>query len=136
MPRRLTHDEAAGRLRALGYEALEYYPGSVAPWRAKHLECGQEVRVSLVPLQRGHTPRGSCPCAEAERADAEERARNTAVNARAEGVVATMIQLGWEPLVPYPGSHKPWHCRCVDCGAEGGSVGPQCPFQYRTLQTV
>lgn len=119
MPRRLTHEEASERLLTLGYEALEEYPGSMSLWRAKHLECGQEVKVSLAPLQRGHTPRGSCPCAEAKRADAETRSRNTSIEGRADSAAATMVEAGWEPLEPYPGSHKPWRCRCVDCGTEG-----------------
>ena len=29
-----------------------------------------------------------------------------------------MIEAGLQPLVPYPGSGKPWLCRCRQCGEE------------------
>ena len=29
-----------------------------------------------------------------------------------------MLDAGLEPLEPYPGSHTPWPCRCLVCGAE------------------
>jgi hypothetical protein len=31
----------------------------------------------------------------------------------AEGV---MLAAGFEPLTPYPGSLRPWDCRCLKCG--------------------
>jgi hypothetical protein len=35
-----------------------------------------------------------------------------------EAAAVTMIENGLEPLEPYPGSGRPWRCRCLRCGAE------------------
>jgi hypothetical protein len=35
-----------------------------------------------------------------------------------ETAALTMIKSGLEPLEQYPGSAKPWRCRCLHCGAE------------------
>ena len=31
---------------------------------------------------------------------------------------AAMRERGAEPLEEYPGAHKKWHCRCMECGAD------------------
>jgi formylmethanofuran dehydrogenase subunit E len=33
-----------------------------------------------------------------------------------------MRAAGVEPLVPYPGAHQPWRCRCLTCGNEGSPI--------------
>lgn len=93
----------------------------MSPWRAVHLECGNTVTLRLDPVLRGHAPRDSCPCYLARRVAAEERAQITRAAANAERATAEMIAAGWQPLEPYPGSHKAWRSRCIDCGTEGTS---------------
>lgn len=54
---RLDPHEAEDRLRRAGLEALEPYPGSSKPWRARHLQCGRVVTPTLANVQAG---RGLC----------------------------------------------------------------------------
>ncbi|BCN78913.1 hypothetical protein [Prescottella equi] len=35
-----------------------------------------------------------------------------------ESTAAEMTAAGLQPLVPHPGSDKPWRCRCMNCGRE------------------
>lgn len=119
MPDRLTDEAAIARLLQNGYAAQEEYPGSTTAWRARHMKCGQEVTVRLDQVSRGHMPRDSCRCYLKRRAAAEERAKSTRATENAVKAVAGMAAAGWQPLEPYPGSHNPWRCRCMDCGPEG-----------------
>lgn len=119
MPIAVSNLVAAERLMACGYEAAEVYPGGVTKaWRAVHLACGTEVVLRLDPVERGHMPRNSCSCYAVKRADAERRAQATRSAANSRLALIGMREAGWEPLEPYPGSHNPWRCRCVDCGSE------------------
>lgn len=106
------------RLLERGYEAVEDYPGSTSLWRAVHLECGQEVTLRLDRVVRGHAPRDACPCYTAKRVAAEQRTQSTKAATNAAKAAAGMSAAGWEPLEPYPGSHKGWRSRCMDCGSE------------------
>jgi hypothetical protein len=96
---RLTPERAEERLRAVGFEPLETYPGrSDASWQVRCLACKKPRQTRLSNLARTV----GCPCVEKrEKAEAELRAA------------------GYEPLDPYPGMHrKPWRSRCTTCGAE------------------
>lgn len=35
-----------------------------------------------------------------------------------EGAVKAMLERGAQPLEPFPGTQKPWRCRCLTCGEE------------------
>ncbi len=36
----------------------------------------------------------------------------------AEDAISLMLEAKLQPLVPYPGSQKPWKCKCLRCGKE------------------
>lgn len=117
MPARLTNETAVSRLLELGYEAIEDYPGGSKPWRAKHLNCGEDVTLTWNRAYAGDFPRCSCRLVETAMSHAGAAVRRMAANAPA--AVERMRAAGWEPLEPYPGSHEQWRCRCMDCGSEG-----------------
>ncbi|MFH8395765.1 hypothetical protein [Streptomyces sp. NPDC018036] len=90
-------------MRATGLEPLEPYPGSSAPWRCRHTECGREVTPRLSNVTKGQ--RGCVYCSGRARLDPEAAA-------------GVMRAAGLEPLEPYPGSDRKWRCRHVACGRE------------------
>ena len=49
----LTHEEAAARMREAGWEPLEPYTRSAAPWRCVHLACGQESTPQAANIRNG-----------------------------------------------------------------------------------
>ena len=76
------------------------YPGRGKPWPGVCLRCGQPVKPRLGGIKSGQ---GACVyCAKV--------AVDTAV---AEG---RMLAAGLQPLVPFPGSSKPWLGTCLSCG--------------------
>jgi hypothetical protein len=93
-------EEAKAVMRAAGLEPLEPYTRSHAPWRCRCRTCGREVSPRYETIQRG----GGCGFCAGMAVDPEEAA-------------SVMRAAGLEPLVPYPGSHKPWRCRHT-CGLE------------------
>ena len=81
-----------------GLEPQEKYPGSRAPWRVKHINCGRIFKVEYANIRKA----GSCRyCA--------------GVAVIPKEATAVMKTLGLSPLVAYPGAKKPWKCRCVVC---------------------
>jgi hypothetical protein len=100
--RALDMSEVADLMAAAGLEPLEDFPGSVAPWRCRCMECGREVRARHVNLSRGHA---GCPFCSGARTDPKE-------------AFEVMLLSGVTPLVPFPGTNRPWLCRCEVCGRE------------------
>lgn len=94
-------DELAAEslLRQHGLEPLERYPGVQVPWRCLCLRCGRETTKRWNDVKNGVSGCKFC----ARRAVTEV------------DVVAAMHAVGLEPLDPYPGSNKPWRCRCLTC---------------------
>lgn len=99
MPSRLDADAAAKIMQAAGVEPIEPYPGGSVPWRCRCTTCGHEVSPSLSNVRGGHNACVFCSGRAVHPDDA----------------AAVMRAAGLEPLGPYPGSHKPWRCRCTQC---------------------
>lgn len=110
MPRRLTEEAAAARMRAAGAEPLESYPGADEPWSCVCLNCGASVRPRLSSLGGSN---GQGPCKPCGRLRANAKAMTDPASAEAE-----MLAKGLQPLCPFPGSNRPWRCLCLRCGAE------------------
>ena len=86
----------------LGVEPIEPYPNSQSPWRCRCLACGHEVTPQLGNVRAGHAACGYCAGTKVDPVAAE----------------AVMRAAGFIPLEPYPGSGRPWRCRCDRCGNE------------------
>lgn len=97
-------EEAAGEMRAAGFEPLEPYPGRTTDrWRCR-CRCGNEVMTRLSSARSGTT--GCKKCA---------RSGGRIDPAAAAGEVHAA---GFEPLESYPGKTTDrWRCRCR-CGAD------------------
>ncbi|WP_328508344.1 hypothetical protein OG981_53490 [Streptomyces mirabilis] len=94
---------AAAVMLSWGWEPLEDYPGAGKPWPARCVHCGVIKPKKLSHVQKG---RGGCTnCA--GRDVTNETARKL------------MIEADLVPLVDYPGSLRPWLCRCMCCNRVG-----------------
>ncbi len=105
---RITPLSARMELAGFGYAPLEEYPGiTTAKWKARHLECGNEVSIRLHVLRQG---RGCCmPCGAKKHGSTRSLDPGKAFEA--------MLSANLEPLEPYPGSvGKAWKSRCLVCG--------------------
>lgn len=100
--RRLRDDEALAIMREGGFEPIGPYPGAHAKWPSRCLSVGHEVTPRVVDVRRGV---GCAMCYG---------------NVRTDGAVAVavMLEAGYEPLEPYPGSTAPWRSRCLVAGHE------------------
>ena len=108
---RLDPEAAAAAMRAAGLEPLETYPGAGTPWRCQCTNCGRQVTPRYDDVHGGHGGHVGCKwCAWQATAVSQRMSHETAA--------VTMIENGLEPLEPYPGSDRPWRCRCLRCGAE------------------
>lgn len=105
---RLDHDTAAKVMQDAGLQPLEPYPGTNnAPWRCRHIECGDEVSPSYASIQQGQ---GGCkPCH-------QRRLARRYKMPEAEAA-AIMRSAGFEPDIPYPGrNHAAWPATHMACG--------------------
>jgi hypothetical protein len=101
---------AVEQMRAGGFEPLVPYPGRAnTAWPCRCMECGTVGRPRLNNVRN----RGS-GC----RVCRNKAVRAAQVAAKAPEALATMRKAGFEPLEDYPGSVKPWRCRCTHCGKE------------------
>lgn len=108
--RRIPPEVAEARVRELGYEPLEPYPGSNKfPWLMRHLECGDEVTPTYNGIAGGK--QGGClRCG-------RERTRQ-ALMLDALWTVEQVRGRAAEPLEPYPGVDKHWRISCLLCEQE------------------
>jgi hypothetical protein len=111
-------------MRAAGFDPLEPYPGNAhRQWRCVCKQCGGESSPALHSVRRGT----GC--------------RFCARRLAADEAVTTMRAACFEPLEPYPGSKKPWRCRCTTCGNESSphlssvSKGSRCRYCARKGRT-
>lgn len=95
-------DEAAAvaDMQARGLEPLEPYTSVMTPWRSQCTVCGAESSPLLNNIRRGH---GGCGRCAGNRPDPD-------------AAVTRMKAAGLNPLIPYPGRHRPWLSRCETCG--------------------
>jgi hypothetical protein len=104
------HDvqSAVAIMQSAGLEPLEPYPGAVhKPWKCRCERCGRSVTPRLSGIKRGT---GGCKYCGWDDASAAQHLDN-------ELVTEAMTQAGLEPLEPYPGLHRPWKSRCVECSS-------------------
>lgn len=99
--------EAERIMRAAGCIPLVPYPGSSVPWQCMHGPCGEEIAPLFSNVQKRGTACRKCG------AVARGVTRRAGLAASA---VATMRAAGFEPLVPYPGSDRPWRSLHESCG--------------------
>lgn len=95
-------DVAVADLQAAGFDPLEEFPGVMNPWTCRCRTCGKTVLKMLNSIRNGVTGCRWCLRLVVDPDEAAEFMRSAGV----------------EPLVPYPGSDKPWHCRCLRCRRE------------------
>ena len=99
---RVDPDEAVAVMHSARLEPLEPYPGTAKPWRCRCTTCGREVLPRHANIRNGS---GGCAWCAGNIVDPDE-------------AVAVMRSAGLEPLEPYPGTAKPWRCRCTKCSRE------------------
>jgi DNA-directed RNA polymerase subunit RPC12/RpoP len=88
-------------------EPLEEYPAdSKAHWKCRCMQCGAEVKTSLASVRVNGGGCRACGL----RKSAKSRIANSQ---EAENL---MRAAGAVPISPYPGSGKPWLCKCSKCG--------------------
>jgi len=96
---RIPEAEAVELMLKAGVEPLEPYSGNRIPWRCQCKVCGNIVTPRHGVVKSGHQACVYCAGKKVHEADA----------------IDVMRTAGVEPLVPYPGSDKPWCCRCTQC---------------------
>ena len=104
----VTPEDAVELMRAGGFEPLEQYPGAMRPWLCRHLQCGE----LMTPIY-AHVQQGRRSCKKCSLEHMAELFRLDPIDAE-----IVMRASGLEPLEPYPGNHKPWRCRHLECGGE------------------
>lgn len=97
--RRFDAEKAIQIMRDAGVEPLVPYESVMTPWPSQCLACGREVAPRLNSVQRGHR---ACVYCSGNRVDPKAAA-------------TTMRKARLKPLVPFPGAHAAWPCRCTRC---------------------
>lgn len=82
------------------------YPGNGTPWQSRCLKCGAQVSPRYSSVVKGS--RSGC------RYCARERAAKTRLTPH-DKASREMIRVGATPQVKFPGTRKPWKCRCKVC---------------------
>ena len=60
MPKRYTAEEATQLVMEKGFYPIGPYPGAKVRWKAKHLDCGGTVFITLNTVRNPRTKLGSC----------------------------------------------------------------------------
>jgi len=108
MAHKLTHEEAEALMLAAGLTPLEQYRNSKYPWKCECQTCKSIVTPAFSSIQSGQGGCKSC-------ALREQAAKRKMDDQEASKV---MFENGFEPLEPYPGNQRKWHCKCMNCGNE------------------
>ena len=105
----LSNEVATKYMKAAQLEPLVPYPGNgKLPWKSRCLQCGLIVKPSLSSVRNNG---GGCrPCG--LKKSAKSRSTDSAL------AISVMRKAGAEPISNYPGSGKPWLCKCKKCGKE------------------
>lgn len=113
--------EVTQLMRDAGLEPLTPFTRVHDPWPCLCTKCGREISPTYTSIRNG---RGCRYCS------------GTAVVP--EEAVELMRAHDFEPLKPYPGSLKPWPCRCLKCGKKSSppfalvkSQGTRCRYCQR-----
>lgn len=108
MAGKLTHEEASAVMFAAGLTPLEQYQNSKQPWKCECQTCKSIVSPAFSSVRSGQGGCRSCGL----RAQAAKRKMTD------EEASIVMLENGFKPLEPYPGSQKKWRCKCTTCGNE------------------
>jgi len=100
--RKVDEIEAIAIMRKSGFEPLTPYPGALAKWLSRCIECGKESEPYFGAVKSQGT---RCKYCQQNVTDPQE-------------AVALMNAAGLKPLVPYPGAGLPWLCKCDECERE------------------
>jgi len=97
-------DDARAIFLVNNLKPLEEYSGdSKRPWRSIHIPCGNEVSPSFNIIQRKESI--GCHFCSDQFVDPTE-------------AYQFFLDKGFQPLIPYPGSNKPWKSIHLVCGTE------------------
>lgn len=99
---KIDEDEAIRLMHSRALIPLVPFPGSNVPWKSEHARCGREVTPRYGEVLQGGS--GCIYCAQIAVDPLE-----------AEGV---FLDAGFQPLEPYPGSHRGWRSRHIVCGRD------------------
>lgn len=95
-------EAAVALMLAANIKPLEPYKDSGTRWKSQCLVCKKNISPTYNTVQQ----RGSaCKYCAKKFIDADD-------------AISAMRKAKLEPLVPYPGSQKPWLCKCLRCGRE------------------
>ena len=87
-----------------GLRPIEPYPGqNKSPWKSIHLQCGREVSPSYNLIQQNYSI--GCHFCSDQFVDPDE-------------AYQFFMSRSFQPLIPYPGSSKPWKSIHLICGSE------------------
>lgn len=93
---------------AAGLTPLEQYQNTKQPWQCECQTCKSIVTPAFSSIQAGQGGCRSCGL----RKQAEKRKKSD------QEASKVMFEHGFEPLEPYPGNQRKWHCKCTSCGNE------------------
>lgn len=106
VPKKVDAKVAVAKLKQVGAIPLEPFTGSNTKWRCRCKSCGKIIYPRYSVVQKGHHPCGDCGrlISGAKRRKLVEKEK-----------VSVMKRAGLIPQVEYPGTHKPWKSKCIDC---------------------
>ena len=96
-------EEAVSKMKAVGLEPLEKYPGNGVPWKCRCNICQREIQPTYNNIQQGKS--SGCEYCASQKVDLQE-------------AFIRMQMADLEPLEKYPGNGVPWKCRCNLCKRE------------------
>jgi predicted GIY-YIG superfamily endonuclease len=102
VPKKLDPKVAEKVMLKAGLKPLEPYKASYKFWKCKCLVCNHTVQPTWNRIKQG---RGHCAYCAQRRVDIPE-------------AIKFLKSLKLKPLVDFPGSNKPWKCKCLKCGLE------------------
>lgn len=102
----VTAERALRAMLSVGWRPQVPFPGPGAPWSCACVRCGHRATPTYTVANSGKSRCRVC-------SNREAGVRRLLGNEPA--AVALMRKSGLDPLVPYPGSGKPWLCRCLQC---------------------
>jgi hypothetical protein len=89
-------------LKDLKLKPLEPYKSAKTPWKCLCLICKHQVQPTWNRIKQG---RGHCAYCARRRVFEPD-------------AIQFMVKLNLKPLIPFPGSNKPWLSKCLSCGQE------------------
>jgi len=104
---KLTHpDDAVKIMKKAGLEPLVPYPGSNTPWKCIHKKCSEIVKPRYSDIIQGGFGCKACGYLDTKKKQLGD----------SDAAKAFFLSKGFKPLLPYPGSGRPWKSKCEKCG--------------------